>query len=459
MDDRRLLSSQTKNTATPPTNNQSTAATTPHHSRPGDTPLAASLRDGRTIGPRKPKDDKDDQPANDGSSLMQHSLFSQPLTPDETNNSDQQTNTHNPTAAPNRSSDPPQAHAATQPTTPTQAATNNAYPPTTPGDPGMPQTLQHENMAMAAVPAHADPPVMPQQQRPEIERSWQRVERHLMEIRRLATAFQNQPADTTGIVYNAEQALIHLLVDTPTAQALEPGGTSQHAYDHHDHGGQGSSTAASSGGTAVRNIAADCRNNAHAAALALANIARQQLAEDGRCLSYGVLEPHGSAVMDWMRSLPPDDIAVRVQVPPLITPLRGILEHVLHGRATADDWAALVAVAEALEALCVGTDLVHPADDRATWRMALWQLEQLGDNTESWSTERLPQIQEAAMRLVRGISRRIPESRQGLPCNGGMQTATTDWRTTPVTDNTSWGETQAREYAKNGDQEVRRGRA
>ena len=82
-----------------------------------------------------------------------------------------------------------------------------------------------------------------------------------------------------------------------------------------------------------------------------------------------------------------------------------------------------------------------------------------GDNTESWSTERLPQIQEAAMRLVRGIPRRIPESRQGLPCNGGMQTATTDWRTTPVTDNTSWGETQAREYAKNGDQEVRRGRA
>ena len=75
-----------------------------------------------------------------------------------------------------------------------------------------------------------------------------------------------------------------------------------------------------------------------------------------------MLEPHVSAIMDCMRALPSDDIAVRIQVPPVITPLRGILEHVLHGSATADDWASLVAVAEALEALCVGTDLVHPAD-------------------------------------------------------------------------------------------------
>ena len=98
---------------------------------------------------------------------------------------------------------------------------------------------------------------------------------------------------------------------------------------------------------------------AHAAALALAKIAKQQLASDGRCISYGMLEPHVSAIMDWLRVLPSDDIAVRIQVPPVITPLRGILEHVLYGSATADDWASLVAVAEALEALCVGTDLVH----------------------------------------------------------------------------------------------------
>ena len=131
--------------------------------------------------------------------------------------------------------------------------------------------------------------------------------------------------------------------------------------------------------------------------------------------------------MDCMRALPSDDIAVRIQVPPVITPLRGILEHVLHGSATADDWASLVAVAEALEALCVGTDLVHPADvlslerggedtsliDRPAHHAL--QLERLGEEADVWPAERLPQLQEAAMRLVRGISRRIPEQQRGLP--------------------------------------------
>ena len=126
-----------------------------------------------------------------------------------------------------------------------------------------------------------------------------------------------------------------------------------------------------------------------------------------------MLEPHVSAIMDWLRVLPSDDIAVRIQVPPVITPLRGILEHVLYGSATADDWASLVAVAEALEALCVGTDLVHPADvlalerggedtslidrpgDHATWQGALLQLETLGEEAEVWPIERLPQLQDA----------------------------------------------------------------
>ena len=94
-------------------------------------------------------------------------------------------------------------------------------------DLSMPQTLQHEVTAIAEA---AEPPEAPQalaHGKKDAERSWQRVERHLMEIRRIATAYRDRPTDTTGIMHNAEQALIHLLVDTPTAHALESDGGSQ----------------------------------------------------------------------------------------------------------------------------------------------------------------------------------------------------------------------------------------
>ena len=65
------------------------------------------------------------------------------------------------------------------------------------------------------------------------------------------------------------------------------------------------------------------RQRAEAAAAALANIARQQMANTGECISYGLLEPHVAALMDWIATLPADDIAARVQLPPVLTPLRG----------------------------------------------------------------------------------------------------------------------------------------
>eukprot|EP00439_Symbiodinium_sp_Y106_P040727 s3065_g5.t1 len=66
--------------------------------------------------------------------------------------------------------------------------------------------------------------------------------------------------------------------------------------------------------------------------------------------------------MDWIATLPADDIAARVQLPPVLTPLRGVLERVLQRRTDSNDWAALVAVAEAMAALCSGNQLAHQAD-------------------------------------------------------------------------------------------------
>ena len=43
----------------------------------------------------------------------------------------------------------------------------------------------------------------------------------------------------------------------------------------------------------------------------------------GNATSYGALEPHIAAIMDWMQSLPADDISVRDQVPAYNNPIAG----------------------------------------------------------------------------------------------------------------------------------------
>eukprot|EP00439_Symbiodinium_sp_Y106_P055166 s2748_g7.t1 len=157
------------------------------------------------------------------------------------------------------------------------------------------------------------------------------------------------------------------------------------------------------------------------------------MANDGECISYGMLEPHVAALMDWMSMLPAEDVAVRIQLPPVVTPLRGILERILLGTTSTDDWASLVAMAEAMAALCTGNQLAHPADvvaidtggiestlvervrGREDWEMAIVTLQQLLGEVNSWPAARLPRVQEAAMQLVRGISRQIPEESRGMP--------------------------------------------
>ena len=184
-------------------------------------------------------------------------------------------------------------------------------------------------------------------------------------------------------------------------------------------------TAPSSSSDAPQHASQTTQQRANTAATALASIARQQMANDGQCTSYGALEPHIAAIMDWMQSLPADDISVRDQVPPIITPLRGILEHVLGGTASADAWANLVAVAGKTCATfrcgrrgTRGNRYTSCCTRRGIRELAICTAADRnhgGGNPHTWPTARLPTLQEATMRLLRGISRNIPAETLGQP--------------------------------------------
>ena len=151
--------------------------------------------------------------------------------------------------------------------------------------------------------------------------------------------------DTAGIIHNAEQALIQLLVDIPTAQALEARTDTQHMGSGNMHGGQPASSTNSPHPSKPHNPAEHCRKQAHAAALALAVIARQQLANEGRCIGYGSLEPHVGAIMDWRDNTTAGDFG---EGPTWASHARRL--------------GCFSRCSEAFEALCVGTRLAHPAD-------------------------------------------------------------------------------------------------
>ena len=297
----------------------------------------------------------------------------------------------------------------------------------------MPLTAADEHQHTAAAPSHLGHQPSTQPEEAERERSWQRVERHLLAIRQLANDRGYGSSNSAGIVFNAEQALVNLLVDTPTAEALDTQGDN-HVTSHDSRSITNQApTQLNPDRRGTPLTTTTTRQRAEAAAAALASIARQQMAYTGECISYGLLEPHIAALMDWMATLPADDIAVRVQLPPVLTPLRGILERVLRGRPDSNDLAALVAVAEAMSALCSGNQLAHQADVVAiaaggfdsplmeggqgpeAWETAVLLLQQLAKKVSNWPTSRLPTVQEAAMQLVRGISSHIPEERWGQP--------------------------------------------
>ena len=147
------------------------------------------------------------------------------------------------------------------------------------------------------------------------------------------------------------------------------------------------------------------------------------------------------------------NVAVHVQLPPVLTPLREILDMLLRGQpgGTAE-WARLVAVADALESLVSGNALAHPADvltlhhggtetnllcDGGTvpqWYAAVETLRRLLHERHQWPVHVLPTIQEAAINLVRGISAITPRKRNldrgsGPRKPGGTWIATMAWGT------------------------------
>ena len=240
-------------------------------------------------------------------------------------------------------------------------------------------------------------------------RSWQRVEQKLLEIRRIAE--QHNGSQAEAIAQAADTALIDLLVDTPTALQLE-GDTNTHP----PHGG-------------------DAAAAATYAAQQLRNIGRALMSRSGSvAVPYAMVAPHVAALIAWLETLDRGNVAVHVQLPPVLTPLREILDQILRGQPNdVATWARLVAVAEAFEALVTGNVLTHPADvvgqsqgemesplmctegTIPNWYRAVETLRALLGEVPQWPVRVLPTLQQAATNLVRGIAIATPTEDRGGP--------------------------------------------
>ena len=116
-------------------------------------------------------------------------------------------------------------------------------------------------------------------------------------------------------------------------------------------------------------------------------------------MPYAMVSSQVAALIEWVETLDRGSIAVHVQLPPVLTPLREILDQMLQGQpGDATTWARLVAVAEAFEALISGDTLTHPADV-------------LGQSQGGTASPLLC----ADGVLVRGIAMATPEQHQGGP--------------------------------------------
>ena len=240
-------------------------------------------------------------------------------------------------------------------------------------------------------------------------RSWQRVEQKLLEIRRIAE--QHNGSQAEAIAQAADTALIDLLVDTPTALQLE-GDTNTHP----PHGG-------------------DAAAAATYAAQQLRSIGRALMSRSGSvAVPYAMVAPHVAALIAWLETLDRGNVAVHVQLPPVLTPLREILDQILRGQPNdVATWARLVAVAEAFEALVTGNVLTHPADvvgqsqgemesplmctegTIPNWYRAVETLRALLGEVPQWPVRVLPTLQQAATNLVRGIAIATPTEDRGGP--------------------------------------------
>ena len=200
------------------------------------------------------------------------------------------------------------------------------------------------------------------------------------------------------------------MVDTPTAIQLEAGEAPPAP--------RGTTTAAA----------------AIHAAQQLCSLAKALLGRRESTVVPYAIAPHVAALIEWLETLDRGNVAVHVQLPPVLTPLREILDQMLRGQAgDAASWARLVAVAEAFEALITRETLTHPSDVLGQshggtespllcaeslvpeWNQAVETLRGLLQQVPNWPTRVLPTIQQAAATLVRGIAIATPEQHQGGP--------------------------------------------
>ena len=386
----------------------------PSQHKPAATSLAELLSDGRNIGRRHRREPGGGNPPtptptppawtppqptpgpagptqqdDDPSSLVQTHM----------------TQSHSGGKAPNKQ--PQQPHNSIDNTLEQTPTTPNPTPPSEIDDAELAPSLPAEQHTL-----HPNPPLGEQASSstapPPRQRSWERVQRHLNEIRSLAEAFDNSQGE--AIARTAEIALVDLLVDTPTAEAL-------------DQMGDGLPPPATAPPAAAAKYAAQ----------QLCNIGRSQLALGGnRCINYAMVAPHVAALLRWLETLQMGDVAVHIQLPPVLSPLREVLNVILEG-GTMDTnlWARLVAVGEALCDLVSGNTLAHPADvllqagggvESALvqnrdmipeWYRAVEILRGMLREVSTWPENMLPTMQQAALNLVHAISALIPEEKRG----------------------------------------------
>ena len=264
-------------------------------------------------------------------------------------------------------------------------------------------------------------------------RTWDRVEQALVDIRRMAQAFEDSQGHGEGIANAADAALVDLLVDTPTALQLE--------------------TQPMPGDPTANNSPAAAATHA---AQQLRSMARTLLSRSGdSLLPCAMVAPHVSAIIRWLETLDQGNVAVHVQLPPVLTLLREILDLLLREQPGGTSiWARMVAVADALENLIAGNSLAHPADVLAIqeggvdtalmcadvpvpeWYQAVETLRRLLSEVCRWPAHMLPTIQEAATNLV-SESPRLPLKPRDLARGhgrlkpGGTKNGTMGWGTQP----------------------------
>eukprot|EP00439_Symbiodinium_sp_Y106_P002132 s9459_g1.t1 len=212
----------------------------------------------------------------------------------------------------------------------------------------------------------------------------------------------------------AESALIDLLVDTQTAEAVEAWDDGfpsiPPAQPSHDDP-SGDCLPATKRARSSQSISQE----AAAAARHLTSLGHGQLSAHSRPITYNSVEPHIAAIIRWLGTLS-NDIELHLQLPPALASLRGILNAILHQRVSTATWAAMIEVGEAIEQLpwCIILMQWHYKTGdmtRTSWRE--WQarhgargttfVETMGallTDVDHLPDDALPAAQEAAMRVV-----------------------------------------------------------